>query len=234
MLLRNFGQLIADPLGFAPFLIMIIGGLVLAITIHEFSHAFLAYRMGDYTAKNLGRLSLNPLVHLDIMGSLMLLLVGIGWGKPVPVDERAFTKNPTRQMALVAFAGPFSNLFIAMVLSLPFNFGLIDLPFRYTGMFVSTIYQRVIGEVLITLIAINLLLAVFNLLPIAPLDGSKVAKGVLSSNMAYRLTQLDPWGPGILLTLIAADWFLGFGILSLLIIPPVNILGLIIVGHPVL
>ena len=223
MLLRNFGQLIADPLGFAPFL-----------TIHEFSHAFLAYRMGDFTAKSLGRLSINPLVHLDLMGSLMLLMVGIGWGKPVPVNERAFTKNPTRQMAVVAFAGPFSNLFMAMVLSLPFNFGLIELPFRYTGMFVSTTYQQVIGEVLITLIAINLLLAVFNLLPIAPLDGSKVAKGVLPSNMAYRLSQLDPWGPGILLTLIAADWFLGVGILSLLIIPPVNVLGIIILGHPVL
>jgi Zn-dependent protease len=234
MILRNLGQILADPLGFAPFLFMVIGGLVIAITVHEFSHALLAYRMGDDTGKHLGRLSLNPLVHLDITGSLMLLFVGIGWGKPVPVNERAFRRNPTRQMALVAFAGPFSNLFLATVLSMPFKIGLVDLPFRITGIFVSTIHQQVIGEVLITLIAINLLLAVFNLLPIAPLDGSKVAQGILPKNMGYRLQKLDPWGPGILLALLAADWFLGFGILSLLIIPPVNVLGIIILGHPVL
>lgn len=234
MLIRNFGQLISDPLGTVPFLVMVIAGLVIAITVHEFSHAFLAYRLGDNTAKRLGRLSINPLVHLDLVGSIMLLLLGIGWGKPVPVNDRSFKGNPTKKMALVAFAGPFSNLLFAITLSLPFKVGVVHRPFRYTGIFVSAVSQRLVGEVLITLIAINLLLAVFNLLPIAPLDGSKVAKGVFPPRIAERLYQLDPWGPGILLTLIAADWFLGFGILNLLIIPPVNVLSIIILGHPLL
>lgn len=132
--------------------------LLLAITVHEFSHAWVANYLGDPTAKKAGRVTLNPLAHLDPLGTIMLLLVRFGWGKPVPINPNNF-KNPKLGSALTALAGPTSNFLLANLLAIIFKLGhLTGTPF---------------GAFLVLAIYMNLVLMVFNLLPIPPLDGSK-------------------------------------------------------------
>ena len=222
MILRNLGLITQDPANFFIFLLVSLTALVLAITVHEFSHALTATGLGDETARRLGRLSLNPLVHLDPMGSLMLLLVGFGWGKPVPVNALAFGRNALRGMSLVAFAGPLSNLLTAIVLAIPFRVGLVPWPFSVEAQFFS-----------FTGILFNLVLAVFNLIPIAPLDGSKVLPGLLPRNLARSYQRIEAWGPGLLIAVIGADIFFGTRILFRVIGPVVNLLSGAVVGHPV-
>ncbi len=132
--------------------------LLLAITVHEFSHAWVANYLGDTTAKKAGRVTLNPLAHLDPLGTIMLLLVRFGWGKPVPINPNNF-KNPRLGSALTALAGPTSNFLLANLLAIIFKF--------------SNLSGTAIGAFLILAIYMNLVLMVFNLLPIPPLDGSK-------------------------------------------------------------
>lgn len=135
--------------------------LVFAITVHEFSHAWMANYLGDPTAKYEGRISLNPLRHLDPMGTLMLFLIHIGWGKPVPVNPHNF-RHPKRDEAKVAFAGPLANLLTAIVFSVPFKY-FADSPDFF-----------VIFRLSHALFSMSILLCVFNLLPFPPLDGSKI------------------------------------------------------------
>ncbi|MCD6109478.1 site-2 protease family protein [bacterium] len=132
--------------------------LVIVISIHEASHAFVAYKLGDPTAKNRGRLTLNPKAHLDVLGTLMLFIAGFGWGKPVPVNPYNF-KNPIKDSALVSLAGPASNLLTALICSIPL---------KYVSLPVS------IATLLWTITDLSILLAIFNLLPFPPLDGSKI------------------------------------------------------------
>lgn len=132
--------------------------ILIAITIHEFSHAWVAYLYGDPTAKMQGRLTLNPIAHLDLLGTIFLLLAGFGWGKPIPVNPLNF-RNPKLDNLTVSLAGPMSNLFLATV------FGLI---YRFTTL------PPLINNFIILIIFFNLILMIFNLLPIPPLDGSKV------------------------------------------------------------
>lgn len=141
-------------------LIYVIIGLVLAISVHEAAHAFIAYKLGDSTAKAQGRLTLNPLKHLDIMGTIMLFVAGFGWGKPVPVNPYNF-KNPVKDSALVSLAGPASNLATALLLSIPLKYGANIMPFW-------------LENVLWVTLDISIILAIFNLLPFPPLDGSKI------------------------------------------------------------
>ncbi len=131
--------------------------LILILTVHEFSHAWMANRLGDPTAHREGRLTLNPLAHLDLLGTLMLFLVGIGWGKPVPVNPRNF-EHPHRDEALTALAGPLANLILAILAAIPFSYLPEGNPIRIFG-----------GAVL----DLSLLLFIFNMLPFPPLDGSK-------------------------------------------------------------
>jgi len=134
--------------------------LVIVLTLHEFSHAWVAKRLGDPTAERAGRVSLNPLRHLDFLGTIMLFIVGIGWGKPVPVNPMNF-KNPMRDQALVAFAGPAANLVLAVVAAIP----MVYLPDSGGTAWIVTLAEAVMF--------ISLLLFVFNMLPFPPLDGSK-------------------------------------------------------------
>lgn len=131
--------------------------LVLILTVHECSHAFVAFRLGDPTAERAGRLSLNPLRHLDLVGTLMMFFAGMGWGKPVPVDPRNFAR-PVRDQALTALAGPAANLIMAVLAGIPFSY----LP-QGTGLW------EFFGAVL----DISLVLFIFNMFPFPPLDGSK-------------------------------------------------------------
>lgn len=233
MILRNLDVLSRDPLGFAMVMALTIGALVLGITVHEFSHAAVATGLGDGTAKRLGRVSLNPRVHLDPAGSLMLLLAGFGWGKPVPVNAAAFGRGAFRGMALVALAGPFSNVLTAGLLALPFKLHLLSWPFAILSIPRSVTVEGMLGQFLAVAIFFNLVLAVFNLLPVAPLDGSKIALGLLPRDLAARYLRFEPWGPGILLSVILLDIVTGIGILWRVIGPAINLLSVPIVGHQI-
>lgn len=187
----------------------------MAISIHEFSHALAAWSLGDSTAQRLGRLTLNPLRHLDPVGSLLLLLTlfsgapGIGWGRPVPVDPRAL-RYGRAGMAAVSAAGPLSNVFIALCTALAFRFlrtAALDAPDWTVD------FMRV-------LIFLNVGLCVFNLLPIPPLDGFGVAVGLLPWALASPLSRLAQYGPGILLILVFSESIIRINLLNLILEPP--------------
>ena len=187
MLIINLLQ--ANPIVAIAFII----GLVTAITIHEFAHAFVAYRLGDPTAKLAGRLTLNPASHLDPIGTLALLIVGFGWGKPTPFDPFNL-RNIKRDSALISVAGAVSNFILAVTLSIPYQLA------YYTGnlsMTLNSIYQ-----ILSIIIWINLILGVFNLIPIAPLDGFKVLAGLLPRDWYRDFIQTERYGIFILLLLL--------------------------------
>jgi len=173
--------LFENPLAF--FLVAL--SLVISITIHEFAHAFAAYKLGDFTAKIAGRMSLDPRAHLDLMGTLLLLSVGIGWGRPVPFNPNLL-KNPKRDSALIALAGPASNFLLAILVSIFFrlmNFGVLENAF-----FLVVFY--------------NLMLGFFNLIPINPLDGFKIVSGILPQGLFEQWVQVAPFGSYILLFLV--------------------------------
>ena len=174
--------------------------VVFAITVHEAAHGWVAKKYGDNTAKMLGRLTLNPLKHIDPVGTILLpgilLLTGtgfiFGWAKPVPVDARNF-KNPRQDMAIVALAGPVSNLLMAVGWALIARVGvMINVEFMTLPM----IYWGIAG------ISINLVLALINLIPIPPLDGSRVVSGILPNRWAWQYNKLERFGFLILLLML--------------------------------
>lgn len=173
--------------------------LLIAFTIHELAHAVTANFLGDLTPRRMGRITLNPLRHLDPFGTIMLLISGFGWAKPVMVNPNNMRGNPRTSMAIVAAAGPLSNLLMAAAASLPFRLGMIFPQFTSTGNIPSV-------EFLLTqFVWINLILAFFNLIPVPPLDGYKILMGILPLEMAYRLRPLEQYG---FLMLIALIFFL--------------------------
>lgn len=169
--------------------------LIIAFTLHEFAHAWTANRLGDPTAAYQGRLTLNPLAHLDPIGTLMLLVAGFGWARPVPVNPYNL-RNGKLGWVMVAAAGPFSNLLLAMLAAIPVRFGLISLFDPMRGPLPS------LGFLVDEFITINILLLVFNLIPIAPLDGYRIAVGLLPDNLSYSLQRLEPYGFMILMLLV--------------------------------
>lgn len=166
--------------------------VIIALTFHEYAHARVAEKLGDPTARYQGRMSLNPLVHLDPLGFLLLLVAGFGWAKPVPVNPLNFRGDRKKGMMLVAAAGPLMNLFVAFTGLLVLNLALPDQAMIYSNApFVQVMWGLVI---------INVYLAVFNLIPVPPLDGSKVLAGFLRSDEI--IYQLERYGYIILLVLI--------------------------------
>ena len=174
--------------------------LVIAITIHEFSHALVADRLGDPTPRLLGRLTLNPLAHLDPLGTLMLLIARFGWGKPVPFDPYNL-RNPRRDAALISVAGPVSNILLAIVSAILLNLilgarlSLVGIPFVGLILFV-------VLNILHSLVALNVVLAVFNLIPIHPLDGFKIVGGLLPEEQAQQWYELERYGIFFLILLM--------------------------------
>lgn len=189
-----------------------ITSIVIAITAHEFFHAWTANILGDSTARDEGRLSLNPLAHLDPMGTILLLLIGFGWGKPVPFNPYNL-RDQRWGPALVALAGPLSNLGMAIIGSLALNFVL------ETG----SLVPKGLEIFLNIFIYLNLILMVFNLIPIPPLDGSKVLFAILSLSEKAKF-MLEHNGPFLLLTFILLDQFLALSILRKVVLGAVKIL----------
>ncbi len=202
-------------------LLLVAVAIAIAITVHEFSHALAATRLGDDTARLLGRLSLNPLVHLDFVGTLFLFLVGFGWGKPVPVNQGRL-RGGYRGMGKVALAGPASGLVVA---------GLLGLVVQATGI---SLWTTTLGFVLLYVIRLNIILSLFNLIPLPPLDGHKVAVGFLPPSLALSFQRLERYGIMPLMLLILADRFLGLHILSAIIGPGLNFFTRLFLGRALL
>jgi Zn-dependent protease len=180
--------------------------LIPAFAIHEFAHAFMAYRLGDSTAKDLGRLTLNPLKHLDVLGTLMVFVVGFGWAKPVPVNPY-YLRGGRKGMALVAVVGPLSNLALAAV---------VAFVWRVSGFAGG----ELVANTLLVFIYLNIALLFFNLIPFPPLDGFRVLLGVLPEGLAQQWARVGQIGPMVLFGLILIGNF----------IPGLDILGRLVVG----
>jgi Zn-dependent protease len=229
MLLWNLELLREDPKAFFLLIVIVAFSLLIAITVHEFSHALMAYRLGDPTAKRMGRLSLNPVTHLDPLGTLMLLLVGFGWGKPVPINPGYFRMNPRRGMALSAFAGPLSNFTLAALLGVLVRGGVVSWPWT-TQEFASWEPSSIAAVLIGYIIVLNLILGVFNLIPIAPLDGFNIAVGILPRRQADALARTEQYGPLILLILVVLSYFTGF--LWDFLLRAVDLFARLFVGQP--
>ncbi len=188
--------------------------LVIALTVHEFMHAYAAYQLGDSTAKHQGRLTLDPRHHLDVLGSIMVIMAGFGWARPVPVNPYNLRGDPKTGLMIVAAAGPLSNLALAFVAAMPFRLGIFNL---YSQSFVTTLF--------LVFINLNVALFFFNLLPIAPLDGSKIVAGFLPYHLAQKFNRLEPFGPFILLLLV---FFLDDLFIGLVLRPTQFVIGLLI------
>lgn len=168
---------------------MVAGALIISLSIHEFAHAYTADRLGDNTPRLLGRVTLNPLAHLDPVGTLLILFAGFGWGRPVPFNPINLS-DPKKHSALIAFAGPLSNFIMASVLALIFH--LLPLNSLVSNFLYLTIFY-------------NVALGVFNLIPIAPLDGSKVVEGFLPPSLHIQWLQIQRYGIFLLMILIFTD-----------------------------
>jgi len=186
----------------------VVVALLLGITVHEFSHGMAARKLGDRTAERLGRLSLDPRAHLDPAGSLMLCLVGFGWGKPVPINPYALRWGPKTGSAVVAVAGPLSNIALAALFAMPVRLGWA------TGGYSEIFFHSVV--------VLNVILAVFNLLPVPPLDGSKIAMAVLPPDLGRGLASMERYGMVILLGIIFLSYYTPVDILGGVVAPAVE------------
>lgn len=207
-----------------PTLIARIITLLVAFTIHEFSHAATANALGDPTAKNNGRLTLNPMAHLDIMGTLTLLVAGFGWAKPVPVNPYAVRRKTPAGMMLVSLAGPVSNLLLGTLAALPLRFGWVALRPAINEFLPSA------GGFLFEFLTINLALFLFNLIPLAPLDGEKVITFFLPDHWVEIYDRIRPYSAYILLALVFVLPMLGFDLIGLIITRPLQNLALFLIG----
>jgi len=201
----GFSEVILDK---TQLMILLTPVILLSLTVHEYSHGKVAFLLGDDTAKRLGRLTFNPLKHLDMMGVVFFYFVGFGWAKPVPVDWRNF-QNPRRDMMYVALAGPLSNVALAVICS--FFIRMIS-PEDHLITFILLSFG----------VFINVALAIFNMLPVAPLDGGSVIKGMVSHEMAETMSRYDRYGAVFILGVFLLDHFANTGILGMILGKPIN------------
>lgn len=199
MLLFKLIQLLfQNPLSFLIFFSILIIPLLISITIHEWAHGFVAYKFGDDTPKEQGRLSLNPFRHLDPIGTLMLFIIGIGWAKPVEINP--YNIKGRYKLMLVAFAGPFSNFVMAVLFS--FIIYLIIEISSLKGLNPETNILSLFIVLLGFIVKINLALGMFNLIPLPPLDGANIVRNLLPENLSDAYFRLAPYGLPILLVLM--------------------------------
>ena len=182
-------------------LVLLIPMLLFAVSFHEFSHGWVANKLGDPTAKNAGRLTLNPIAHLDLFGSLMILLIGFGWAKPVPVNS-GYLANPRTDNMKIAFAGPASNLLLAFVAGI------------FLKLTSSNLDNLFFSIILFNFTRVNISLAVFNMIPIPPLDGSQIFSGLMVRYNPELVMKLQIYGPQILYGLLLFGMFTGISPIS--------------------
>lgn len=205
--------------------------LLTAFAVHEFAHAFVADRFGDRTPRYNGRLTLNPLAHLDLMGSLMLIFVGFGWAKPVPVNIYALERRSRLAPMWVSLAGPASNLLMAIFFAIPLKFGIIS-----TGQAVLDMINAgdhllpTLPQLFFIFVQTNLLLMLFNLIPVAPLDGEKILYYLLPDSGQRVMDNIRPYGPIILMVLVFGGIFFNLNIISSIINPPLQFFMQLFVG----
>ena len=239
MLLRYLSVIRDAPEAFLILVAAFAVSMLVGLAFHEFSHAFVATRLGDNTPRRYGRLTLDPRKHLDLTGSLLILFAGFGWAKPTPVNPFN-TENPRRSMVLIAGAGPVSNLAIALLAGMPIRLGLVPFyhPFIHPALAGSAVqvwtesFASLAGLFLGTIVLLNVMLAVFNLLPIAPLDGFRVVAGLLPPELGVPFARTEAWGPGILLLLFMFPFFSGgmFSPLSIVMGPVIRFFLILIAG----
>jgi len=209
-----FINLLGEPIAF----IAVILGLIIGITVHEYAHAYIAYKCGDYTAKYEGRLSLNPLVHLDPLGTLFLFVVGFGWGKPVPINPSFFSKKSDELK--VAIAGIVANIIIALILAIPLRVA------TAMGIFID---RSIPLQILNLVVELNLILAAFNLIPIPPLDGSHFVEYFLSEQGKATFQRI---GPFVLIGVLLYGSISGHSVIYQFIEPVVRFLSFVVKGMP--
>ncbi|PKB66452.1 MAG: hypothetical protein BZY81_07280 [SAR202 cluster bacterium Io17-Chloro-G4] len=232
MLLGSLDLLVDDTASFVRLAVVVAISLIVAITVHEFSHAVVASGLGDTTAKRLGRVSLNPIRHMDPSGTVMMLVAGFGWGKPVPVDPRQLSHGQTGT-ALVAAAGPLSNLMLAFIVAVPIKLGALGSTHPDLGRVAYVMtgsFKEGLADIAGLIIFFNLLLAVFNLIPLSPLDGSKVMEGFVPPEHTSAYNRLQRSGPAILVGIVLVDFTLGLGLLWGIIGPVVRALTSAAIG----
>ena len=214
--------LFADPPQISRFIAFAITA-ILAFAYHEFAHAIVADRLGDPTPRSFGRITPNPFVHLSLTGLAFLFLIGFGWAV-TPVNPNRLRGNPRRSMAIVAVAGPLANLAMAVLYALPLRLGIVSGPELGTAILPSPWEFLVVG------LQINLLLFVFNLMPIPPLDGFTILQGLLPPDMAYQMDGLRQYGTMILLGVLIILPLVGFDIFAVVILPIMSQLATLMVG----
>ena len=207
--------------------------LVLGIAFHEFCHAASASALGDQTARNRGRLTLNPLAHLDPFGTLLLVFAGFGWGKPTPVNPYNMRVEPRTGMAITAAAGPISNLLVATAMAIPIRLGLTPWhnPFLVTK-FAASGWDTAdyLGLFFSAGVLLNCILAVFNFLPFAPLDGFRIWTGILPIEIARPMMRMERYGMLILMGLFFLGPAVGIDIFGWLVRPPVEAISKALTG----
>lgn len=195
-----------------PSLIARVLTLVVGLSVHEFGHAFAADQLGDDTPRFAGRLTLNPLAHLDLMGSLMLIVAGFGWARPVPINPYALQRRTPAGTMIVSAAGPFSNLLLAIAAAIPFRLGLLTPTIDPGGSILPSM-----SYLLTEFIFLNLILLFFNLVPIFPLDGEKVLDYFLPPSGQDTLRLIRPYGPILLMALLFVTPVIGLNIFGWLV-----------------
>ncbi len=199
--------------------------LMIAFTFHEFAHAAVATALGDSTPRMHGRLTLNPIAHLDIFGTITLLVAGFGWAKPVPVNPYAVNRKTRAGMMLVSLAGPATNFLLGTLAALPLRFGWVPLTATASPILPSP------GDFLLEFLFINLALFFFNLLPLAPLDGEKVITFFLPDHWVEFFDRIRPYSPLILLGIIFILPMFGIDLVSILIRRPLMNLAMFLIGQ---
>jgi Zn-dependent protease len=197
--------------------------LLIAFTIHEFAHAWTANEFGDDTPRLYGRLTLNPIAHLDLMGTLLLIVAGFGWAKPVPINPIALQRRSRAAVMWVSLAGPLSNLLMAIIAAIPIRLGLVSLTF-------STGILPTLGDLFFYFIFINLTLMLFNLIPLSPLDGEKILEYFLPPNLTRAWETIRPYSPLILMSIVFLGPLVGINVLDWIIGPPLSAMWHLLTG----
>ena len=241
MIIRYLAVLDDAPLAFVILIAAFGASLLVGLVLHEFAHAYVADSLGDRTPRSFGRLSLNPKRHLDPLGAALIFLAGFGWARPVPVNPLNTSGNVKLNMAAIAIAGPVTNLIVAAIAGLPIKLGWIPFfhPFVAPSLaeFAAGVWtespENLLGLFLGTIVFLNVILAIFNLVPLAPLDGFRVVVGLLPRPLATQFTRLEPWCPGILMVLIFLPFLGGPAWLFDAMGPPRNLLLELFAGDTV-